>query len=621
LLGNARFSVHPLVPAVDQTGAQVLWSSARRDTDSAGLVNADGARQMGGGVRTIAGRGDPGAIAELRVNGAVVSRTRVRLDGTFEFLDVDVPSRGFNQIDVFLLDRVSGTLIERFDYSRRGGSGMLASGQHTLFAALGVEGNPLDELDSRGTAGALQWRYGVNDGLTAEISRQDDGENATTVAAASAALGRHWFGSLAYASGEQADTLELALEGGQGPWRFDLLAREAEVDRPGERQDQWARQLLYRYDVSQRVSLGLSGRDVRTETQDERFLLPTLGWNNGKNFWTTAAPNSNGDYRIDSRLAASARDTVRYTFEDDDHFLDYRHMSTSGVEYYATYRQGNRFSARYEFGAILRSDSRLLEHAQFGLVYNENGDTGYLVEWDARPLAGIYSRLRVSDNAFVNEVVDLDTGFTVQWDVSVDFAVSAGRVIPADSNRYGFNTAALVGEIAVDFPGLVDAGDIEQVSLIVDGVSHTARVQNGKYFLDGLAPGIRRVALDSRYLPIQLSPEDGQQYWVRLENAAATEVPFRLRVRYSVAGKVSLDSGDPLPDAELSVLDERGRQIRTVYTDQFGLYRVDNLPPGHYRIVLVREERMVAAREVRVRDSFLFEQDLLLSGDSELPDA
>ena len=89
-------------------------------------------------------------------------------------------------------------------------------------------------------------------------------------------------------------------------------------------------------------------------------------------------------------------------------------------------------------------------------------------------------------------------------------------------------------------------------------------------------------------------------------------MPFKLQVRYSVAGKVSLENGEPLRHVELALLDERGRQMRSFRTDEFGLYRADSLPPGRYRIVLVHEGELLAAREVIVRDTFLFEQDLLL---------
>ena len=74
---------------------------------------------------------------------------------------------------------------------------MLSAGQHTVFASVGGEGNLLDDdVDSRGTAGALQWRYGVNEKLTVELSQQYDGEDGAWVIGTSAALGGSWFGVL-----------------------------------------------------------------------------------------------------------------------------------------------------------------------------------------------------------------------------------------------------------------------------------------------------------------------------------------------------------------------------------------------------------------------------------------
>jgi hypothetical protein len=614
LLGNARFSVHPLAPTVDQTGAQLLWNSrASAARQASGLGRTRASREIGSGTRTISGVGEPGAIAELRLEGSVVARTRVRLDGTFEFIDVDIPTRGYRNIQVLVLDRNSGTLLEQLDYSSRGGVGVLSAGQHTVFASLGGEGNLLDsDVDSRGTAGALQWRYGISDRLTAEISQQSDGEDNTSVVAASASLGNSWFGSLAYASGADEAVTELVLDAGRDAWQFDLMAREYDVDRVGEPSSQWVRQVDYRYSVSRNLVLGLAGRDSRTLYEDESFLLPTLSWGNGRTLWASAWPNTDGNYRIDSRFTPSARDTLRYTVEEDNHFFDYRHRGANGIEYYSTYREGEDLAGRLEVGLILRTEQPMLEQAQLGLVANDGGDPGYTIQWDARPVQGVYSRLRVSDQAQVNATRDSDTGFTVQWDITLDYAVSAGRVIPADSSLGGFGSAALVGDILVDFPGHVELNAVNRISLIVDGVSYTARVQDGKYYVDGLEPGIHRVSLDSRYLPIELSPASGQQYWVMLESSAATEVPFQLEVGYAVAGKISVIGGEPVRHARVAVLNEQGRRLQTVYTDEFGLYRIDRLPPGRYRIIVEQDGLAIAARAVNVVDDFLFEQDIRL---------
>jgi hypothetical protein len=608
LLGNARFSIHPLVPTVDQTGAQLLWNSQPRGAgQGSGIANADGSRQLGSGVRTISGTGQPGSIAELRLSGTVIARTRVRLDGTFEFLDVDMPSRGFSDVKVLLRDRSSGTLLEEIDYSRRGGEGILARGQHTVFASVGEQGNFLDDdIDSRGAAGAMQWRYGVTDSFTAELSHQYDGEEGATVAATSLSFGGSWFGSLAYATNPDVNAAELILNGGRANWQFDLLAREYD--------GQWLRQADYRYTVSPNLIVGLAGRDSRTTFEDENFLLPTLSWGNGSSLWASARPNTEGNYRVDSRYSPTRRDTLRYTYEDEDHFVDLRRNASNGLEYFATFRGGEQFSSRYEFGVIVRSEDRLLEEARFSLVHNVGGSPGFAVQWDSRPLQGVYSRLRVSDNAIVNAAEDFDAGFTVQWDVTLDYAVSAGRIIPADSSLGGFGSAALVGDVVLDFPGHVEMGDINRISLIVDGVRRTARVQDGKYYVDGLEPGLHKVSLDSRFLPIQLSPASGQQYWVMLESAAATEVPFRLEVGYAVAGRVSMVDGEALKHARVSVLDEQGRSLQTVHTDQFGLYRIDRLPPGRYRIIVEEDGLAVAARSVDIVDEFLFEQDIKLPG-------
>lgn len=123
LIGNTDFSLPPLLPTVEQTGIQVLFSSkpiARSNSRSVSGPNRN--RGIANGIRNIKGVAVPGSVAELRVDGGVVARTRVRLDGTYDFLNVELPTRGYSDVRVNILDRSSGTLLETQYFSRRSGT-------------------------------------------------------------------------------------------------------------------------------------------------------------------------------------------------------------------------------------------------------------------------------------------------------------------------------------------------------------------------------------------------------------------------------------------------------------------------------------------------------------------
>ena len=137
-------------------------------------------------------------------------------------------------------------------------------------------------------------------------------------------------------------------------------------------------------------------------------------------------------------------------------------------------------------------------------------------------------------------------------------------------------------------------------------------MEAGRYYLDGLEPGLHKISIDSRFLPIELMPGDNQDYWVRLEAGASTEVPLLLEARYAISGRVRNVDGENVTGLQLSILNAAGRQVGEVYTDRYGLYRADALAPGKYYVVAYENGERLSAIEVRITDAFLFEQDLLV---------
>ncbi len=613
LLGNASYSLHPLMETLEQTGAQYLWSNQNFDDVNVGGLRAlDDALNYGSGTRHIAGNAEPGAIAELRINGGAIARTRVRLDGTFEFTSVDVPQRGSARIEVLVLDR-SGVLLETFDYSQRAGSGQLAAGQHTLFSAAGQQGNPLTDnaSDNDGMSGALQWRYGLNERVTLEVGHQYDGDEGSSLAGVSMSLGKHWFTQLAVSDARDREAVEFIVEGGDQRWRVDFRTREYRTDRSGEPERQWIRDGVASYQLAERLEIGLAGRDAYTAFEDTRFVLPSITWGDGRYANFNARPNAGGNYRFDARLTPTHRDAVRYTFEEDRHFVDMRRRARSGLEYYANFRSGEGLSATGELGFISYSERRLWERTQIGLV-GSSGDLGYVVQWDARLLPGVYSRLRMTDNAYNNETLGVESGFSVQWALSMDYAFSRGGIVAADDYSGHSESAALAGPVSIDGAALGRDSGVEKLTLIVNGVSHTANVQGGEFFIDGLPPGVHRVSIDPRDLPIQLMPAPDQVYWVELGRSAVTTMPVELQVRYAISGRARSAAGEAMPGLALRVASVDGVLERSLMTDQFGFYRADELPPGHYTVEALRAGEVVARRNVDISDAFLFEQDLMV---------
>lgn len=627
LLGNSDFSLHPLLPTVEQTGAQFLYSTeplpVANDVD---LSRADTSRRINNGVRDISGMAQPGAVAELRIDGRVAERTRVRLDGSYDFPDVELPSRGYAEVLVMILDNRSGALIDTHDYSRRSGIELLSDGQHTIQAALGQQGNLLNtQRTSLGISTAAQWRYGLNEDITLEVGSQQVGGELGSEASLSMAFSNHWFGSLGVAQNENRTALGIDLEGGDRKWRVDVSAREFQVKGLAEMKDgdpsraiprQWSRSVRFQYQLNDNLKLGLVGRDLFNSYEQASFILPTVSWTNRKNFSVSARPNSAGRYRIDSRFTPNLRNSLRYSYEDDEHILDFRHRSARGMEYYASFSSGENSNGRFEMGTVNEFANSRFGTLQFALVNTDN-DLGYSMEWEAAFLPGVNSRLRVSKGGNNFELDEGSNDFFLQWQLTFDFAVAQRRIVAVDSNYGGNTDAALTGPLLLGDRKIGSEYGVDRIELLIDGDNYTARVKGGRYYIEGLQPGMHKVSIDARHLPMELTPKADQSFWVRLEKSAATEMPLMLEVRYSFAGRVRDSEGKNVANQRLVVLDSNGEKVAELYTDQFGLYRSDNLPPGYYRVAAMTGSEELTSIKVEISDAYLFEQDLQLPKGNE----
>lgn len=636
LLGNADFSLHPLLSTVEQTGAQYLYSSSPIQTRSGvDISRSNTTKSINNGVRNIAGIATPGAIAELRVDGIVRSRSRVRLDGSYEFPEVELNSRGYAEVLVYLLDNRTGALIDTHDYSRRSGIELLGNNQYSVFTAAGTEGNVFDpRSQALGSTAAVQWRYGLTEDVTLEVGHQNIGSQASSQAAVSMAIARNWFGSLAIAETIEGSSYSVELEGGGENWSVDFFAQEGNLSTPfnvsaydvddfiaaipnqqeNQYTKQWSRTLNVRYRVSDQIQIGLIGRDSFSQIGAERFLLPSLSWNNKNNLSVNVRPDYTGGYRVDSRYSLNNRSTVRYSFEDDSHLIDYRQRMRSGREYCANFQADEDYGDRLEVGMVTNFDNERLGRVQFGLVSFENR-MGYALDWEARVLPGLNSRLRVyqggqSQTAQYSDPEIEQNDLFVQWQLTLDFAMAQNRLVPADSQAGSLSTAALTGNLLLSDERISSDYEVDKIELLIDGDTYTANVQGGRYYIDGLEPGMHKVSIDSRHLPMELSPKQNQSFWVRLDKSAATEVPLILEEKYSIAGRVKDSEGNNMQGERLLVLDQQMQLISTAYTDQFGLYRTENLAPGEYIIVVDRNGENISAIEVAIKNAYLFEQDL-----------
>jgi Carboxypeptidase regulatory-like domain len=625
LAGYQDVALHPLLPSTPFTGGQALFSNRPLDVQNGnGLTQSNFARSLARPEQDIRGTAQPGAIAELRVDGRVVARQRVRLDGTFEFLGIDLPARGHADIEVLVFDRGYGTLIDRMDYSRSSSQLLLADGHQVFLLGGGNAGNSLDDNDEDvhqgGTAALAQWRRGLTDRITAEAALLDDGGTAYQQVGIVTALGARWVSALGAATDGGGGAFQGELSGFGARWRFDYYGQERGDgfrDGGGDR----AHDLRYEYQYRSDLWLGLRGRYTDADSDDayyddgvsgsesnEAFLLPGASWAPNPRLDLRAWPNSTGDYRIDARYRLTSNSLMSYSYEDQRQTAEFSHFRSSGVEYYARLDTESSSDARMEGGARFSLDSDNRSYFQAALIATDAGKTGYLFTAEKTMYPGFYASLEFRDEpGWAGELSDtIDDTRLVQLRVTADLSVAGRRIVPADTLVNYQTTGAFAGAVRVD--GAAAPVNFDGVTLIVDGKAHTVPSRDGRFYVGNLRPGVYRVRLSEESLPIELTP-GVDSYWVKVAHGAVTRVDFSADVRYGAAGRIEDRNGAPLIDVLLRVRNAEGQEVAQVHTDAFGLYRVDGLAPGRYRLD-IEAPGITGATEFELSDGFRFGIDL-----------
>jgi hypothetical protein len=201
---------------------------------------------------------------------------------------------------------------------------------------------------------------------------------------------------------------------------------------------------------------------------------------------------------------------------------------------------------------------------------------------------------------------------------STDFAVAGGRLVPADNMPWFQDRGAIAGRVSVEDGGR-SFGSLANVVVLLNGRPGARTQPGGSFFIGNLAPGVYQVELDQENLPIELMPE-GRIVVAKVEAGAVTSVQLVVRPEYGVAGRTRDRAGRPLGGVSIELLNALGITLKADVTDQFGLFRIDGVPPGSYTLrvlpaVCGSRSAESVERAVVVRADFVFDQDLVVPCD------
>jgi hypothetical protein len=245
-------------------------------------------------------------------------------------------------------------------------------------------------------------------------------------------------------------------------------------------------------------------------------------------------------------------------------------------------------------------------------VWN-SGDLGFVAGGSMRVVPGVFASAEYQSEPPIAMTEHVGDSYLVA-SVRTDFTFSGGRMFAAESGTALRNRGAVAGRILVKGLEPGQEFDLEGVVVIIDNLHKVLTDASGNFYKGDLKQGMHVIDLDLENLPMALVPVRSSLI-AKVVPRAVTRVDFTVRQEYGLAGRVTDAAGGRLPGVRVELVSGTGSLVSVVTTDQFGLYRIDHVAPGEYRLRINAADPALGPsvspeRDVLVRDEFLFDLDL-----------
>ncbi|MBK6376331.1 MAG: hypothetical protein IPF61_05005 [Xanthomonadales bacterium] len=617
LFGQQRVAVNPLLPGFDLSGAQMAYTNSPEYLYSQAPLSGQLVPYAANPLTVLRGEGPPGGIAELQLDGQMLMRQTIGLDGRYEFRNVPASPVNAIRLEVAIFEFRDIDVPTRVDRVYSQASNLqLPEGTWVSFAGAGLNGRRLDSSDAaRGSAGFYQFRYGVNSSLSVDAVVQgvDDRRYGSLGAAASLGPLGAW---AAYAARNSAGAgaWNILGDGGRNGWFWHAYAQHldagfiegqdaTDLDATAATESTFA-EVGRALGSSARVSV-VHGTLNDAANGNLEYTKLAADWRPFQSLSLSARPDYRGEYSYSASWYPAARAHVSLT--------RYKDRSETAAEYdlnpayrlMATHLHqqdvGNRaglFLKRQPFG---------VRRANWTLgALSANDALGYYFEGAMEVRPGLSARLNVLKDPLIQG--SGTSSPTVTLNVVADFAVTGSGLA-----RGGYNVAlqqigGISGALGGDLPPGLGRDTLAHVGVSVNGQLRTETDASGHFYLGDLKPGVYRIGLEPDNLPIELSAS-GAARNVEVRSGANTRVDFGLELRLGCAGRVE-GHGDSA-GLRIAILGSDGQLVTQVRPSASGFYRVDALAPGRYRIELRTADTgaTLASLPMALTDRFVFGQD------------
>ncbi|RNA64856.1 carboxypeptidase regulatory-like domain-containing protein [Prosthecochloris sp. ZM_2] len=634
--GTGSTEIYSLLENENFTGIQFGWNNRtilnqldfERYTDSDGFLSMD--RNQ---LRTIEGDGPPAGIAELRLDGEIVARQRISLDGRFLFRNVRMGT-DLRKTEVYLYElslREPPVTVLNFTQSVQSRS--LPGGELLFRGGIGSVGNLLDDENSDEThyLAFTHLQYGLHRRLTVEAALQytTDSNDPDKLIGTVLSLGDSWAAAIYGAEVNGRYGGDLRLEGNGERWSFAYWGNRYQERFRSEAAPEEENHAL-RISTSPWNSLNVNlfgSHEQENGRLVNRYLLPGAYWRVSRFLQLSATPNSDKEYRYEADLRLSSRSDLRLGYQDRILDSEYYHdladnLSLVVQNSYALRTSDSVTSMFVDWAPGNTGYNRV----RLGSSYSDN-QFGYSAMWSRYVNTGLRFALQYSYNMNnasylqteeFDGLFDTDTlpqefiGFTLSWDLGR----SQSGFYPINRTAISHTRGAITGSLDIENPGTVSSSDLNDVRILLNGRQLRQQQISGSFFLGNLRPGVYRLSVDPENLPLELNVEQ-EQLLVEVVSGAVSEVRIPLFAQYGIAGRITGSDGNGLDNAAVHITDQESKLVTRARTNLFGYFRADNLRPGTYNAVLPATGQQ---QEFTITDDYLFGVDFTVQLPSSPPE-
>ncbi|MFB2773354.1 carboxypeptidase regulatory-like domain-containing protein [Pelatocladus sp. BLCC-F211] len=628
-VGRQQIGLHPLLNGMNLTGAQIGFSNLPSESFYQSNSAAELLPRRSRPRQTFEGEVSPASFVQLRIAGVIVAQQQVGLNGIYEFVDVNIPVGNTNEIELLVYDRNNLSVpIEIRSLRLNSSDLLLPAGGNVQLAGLGLTGNVIQDSifngfngDAGKPVGFYQFRQGFSENFTFEGAVQAIPDTLQAQAgfvwrlANPAILAT----SIGTSGGELGYTADLDVDFGQ----LEILGNSQlfpnGYNSTNQSRDRYNHSLDINYRFSNTFNLGILARSRQNENDSATYILPTFSIIPFSGLSLRGRPDFAGRYLFSAFYQPTSASRLSFNTYGDIYTSDFTYKLNREYQLSLGGEFGGDLASRYT-AAVGYSSSRLGGLSwRLGLAYSE-GEVGPIAGASMQVLPGLLARVdyQAIPSRTTNQIGGIgDERLTVSLVSDLSFA--EGKITPAKYSGLGRERGAIAGRIVVEGKNKhfdLDGAVIQVVNSRNQRIGAVKTDSYGNFFVGNLPEGMYVVEIDPDKLPVELSTIK-TSIVAEVGASAVTRLDFPVREEYGVAGKITDAADQPISEVQVELINADGKRVASGVTDEFGLYRFDNVPVGKYTIQVLSQDATAASdnlpkRVVQIKDDFAYDQNLQL---------